>query len=71
MASALKVVDLPKFNTLVLTSDGVHEFVDIDTLEEIINVNISGDEKCSLIEQRARNNGSQDDISIVLISQEG
>ena len=70
LASALKVVDLPKFNTLLLTSDGVHEYVDIDTLEETINAQISGDEKCSLIEQYARNNGSQDDVSIVLISQE-
>lgn len=57
--------EIPK--TLVLTSDGIHDYVSIDDIEEII----AREEDDSVIADRliskARENGSTDDASIVLI----
>lgn len=53
---------------IVLTSDGVHEYVSIDELEDILNnENISPLQTCAEIISRARINGSNDDKSIVII----
>lgn len=53
--------------TLLITSDGIHEYVSIDELEEIINSDIPNDKKCDAMIEAARDNGSADDATSVLI----
>ena len=53
---------------IILTSDGVHEHVLIDELEdEINNENISPLQICEKIINIAKRNGSADDKSIVIV----
>lgn len=54
-------------STLLLTSDGVHDYVSIDELEEVINSDLSNENKCDQIIKKAIEAGSDDDISVVLI----
>lgn len=54
-------------NLLVLTSDGVHEYVDIDTLEEQLGRECSDSEIATTIVSIARQNGSSDDASVMII----
>ena len=57
---------MPK--TLILTSDGIHEFISEDKFEELMSMpDITDEHRAQLIAQEARNNGSEDDISIVII----
>lgn len=53
---------------IIITSDGVHEQVSVDELEDFLNES-SGDYEavCAAIIKRAVENGSQDDKSIVII----
>ena len=67
LLSKLYVSKLQPFSLMLLTSDGAHEYVDIDTLEEILAKNITGEEKCQEILEKALDNGSNDDISVVII----
>lgn len=50
-----------------MTSDGIHDYVDIDYMEEIICSEKFPQEKCNELMQTASHNGSVDDNSIVLI----
>lgn len=63
----LYILALPEFSVMLLTSDGVHDYVQIDTLEEILDNNCLPHEKCRKIIQQALNEGSSDDMSVVLI----
>ncbi len=67
LLSKLYISELQPFSLMMLTSDGVHEYVDIDTLEDILVRDISGEEKCQEILAKAMDNGSNDDISVVII----
>ena len=61
-------MEIPHFNKMLLTSDGIHEYVDIDLMEEILNDSvISNEAKCDRIITAAIEAGSEDDITIVLI----
>lgn len=54
-------------STMLLTSDGIHEYVDMDTLEELLT---SGDSDLDIVRkmcQTAEDNGSKDDRTAVLI----
>ena len=57
----------PHFAEALLTSDGVHEYVDIDTLEDIMNSEANYEEKCEMIIQKALDADSSDDMTIVII----
>ncbi|MDO4338008.1 MAG: protein phosphatase 2C domain-containing protein [Eubacteriales bacterium] len=71
LLSKLYVMEIPRFNKLLLTSDGVHEYVDIDLLEEVLNDSIISNEmKCDRIINAAKEAGSEDDITVVLIQRE-
>ena len=61
------VADCQQFSLALLTSDGIHEYVDLDTLEEIIAEDGSYAEKCEEIVCRAIEAGSQDDLSVVVV----
>ena len=57
-----------QFTVAILTSDGIHEYVDLDTIEDIINGEETFEEKCRMIIQKALDNGSEDDMSAVIIN---
>ncbi len=68
LLAKLYVKEIPPFNKMLLTSDGVHEYVDIDLLEDILSDStISNETKCARIINAAIEAGSEDDITIVLI----
>ena len=68
----LYIQSVNEVKTLLLTSDGIHEYVSIDDLEDIINSDIPNDEKCNAIQEAALLAGSMDDMTAVLICmQEG
>lgn len=63
----LFITDCQQFSLALLTSDGVHEYVDLDSLEMIINGEDTYADKCEEIAQRAIDAGSEDDLSVVII----
>ena len=67
LLSKLVVTDLPRFSLMVITSDGVHEYVDLDTLEDILNSEGSYDDKCEAMLNEAAKNGSEDDMTVVVV----
>ena len=62
------VTPLSRFHRILLTSDGVHEYVDLDTTETIISSDLGDLDKCKQILQNAKKHGSTDDLSVVIIS---
>ena len=68
--SKLIVDVLPPFSLMVLTSDGVHEHVDLDTLEDMLSGEGEYIDKCEAILDEAIINGSEDDMTIVVIDAE-
>jgi serine/threonine protein phosphatase PrpC len=67
LLSKLYIADCQQFSLALLTSDGVHDYVDLDTLEEILAGEGSYDDKCEEIISRAKHAGSEDDLSVVII----
>ena len=51
---------------MLLTTDGVHDYVDIDHLESILNSDATGEEKCEQILTLAQAAGSADDLTVIL-----
>ena len=66
-ADRLSISPLPAFNRLLLTSDGIHEYISIDDMETILNDSTPEGDKCKRIVQYARRNGSKDDMTVVII----
>ena len=67
LLAKLRVSECQQFALALLTSDGVHEYVDLDALEEIVTSEETPVDMCEAIVQRAVDAGSQDDISVVII----
>lgn len=67
LLNKLQILPINTVRTLLLTSDGIHEYVSIDELEDILNSDIPDDEKCGVIVAAARMAGSTDDMTAVLI----
>lgn len=61
------VLELDLSGTLLFTSDGIHDFVSIDELEELLAFPASDIEICRSIIGRALKNGSADDMSVALV----
>lgn len=62
--------NVDSFNTatkIIITSDGIHEYVNIDELENFLNQDNSYEFICEDIIQKATDNGSEDDKSIIII----
>lgn len=53
--------------TLLLTSDGIHEFVDVDTMEQIMQDASEEPEAIRMLMEYARANGSKDDQTVVIV----
>ncbi len=54
-------------DTLILTSDGIHDFVDLDCMEDAFSSSDSDSEVAQIITDTARKNGSTDDITIIIL----
>lgn len=54
-------------NILIMTSDGIHDYVDIDTFEEIISEQIPIRERVIKLWKKAQELGSCDDCSILIM----
>lgn len=67
LLSKLYITDCQQFSLALFTSDGIHEFLDQDALEEIIAGEDTYADKCDAIIQRAREAGSEDDLSAVIV----
>ena len=66
LISKLTVARCNNFSSLLLTSDGIHDYVDIDHLESILNGDAAGEEKCMQILSLAQAAGSKDDLTVIL-----
>ena len=62
-----EIVDVSAPKRFLMTSDGIHDHVDIDSIEEIISSEKSYHEKSDELIQKALDNGSCDDMSIVFV----
>ncbi len=71
----IKITSIPNVpsSMFILTSDGVHEYVSVDDLEDILSECGDAVSICKHITEKAVENGSLDDISVVIIyiEQEG
>lgn len=67
LLSKLYITECQRFSLALLTSDGVHEYVDLDSLEEIVSGEGSLGDKCEEIIQKAIKSGSEDDLTVVII----
>lgn len=54
-------------DTLIFTSDGIHEFVDIDSIEDALVTSKSDYEAVQVIMDKAAQNGSKDDKTIIVM----
>lgn len=54
-------------NCIIFTSDGIHEFVEIDRLEEMIFAEKADRDIVNEVIQEAEKNGSEDDKTIVIV----
>ena len=59
-----------RFQTMLLTSDGVHEFLSETEIEEILNRDVSGADKAKMLCSAALEHGSEDDRSVLIICAE-
>lgn len=61
-----KVFDEGLPDTLLFTSDGIHDYIDIDDMEDILNSKVSDIEKINQLAAKAAENGSSDDKAIII-----
>lgn len=52
---------------LIMTTDGIHDYVDIDTFEEIVSEQIPINERAINLWETAKEKGSCDDCSIIIM----
>ena len=66
LLSRLTMSEIPPFSLALLTSDGVHEYLDLDTLENLLAGDGDYADKCGEIIRRAIAAGSEDDLTAVI-----
>lgn len=59
--------EIENSNKVIITSDGIHEYVSIDELEYHLNKSVQIIDICRELIEKAKENGSQDDRSIIII----
>ena len=64
----IKTSEISDVKTFLLITDGVHNYVSIDELEDIVGNEHHLFPVCRSIAAKAEENGSTDDISVVLVS---
>lgn len=60
----LKQIDASGLDALILTSDGIHDYVSLDEMEDIYCTENDRVKFCKKLIEQARKNGSMDDMSI-------
>lgn len=60
----LKQIDASGLDALILTSDGIHDYVSLDEMEDIYCTENDREKFCKKLIEQARKNGSMDDMSI-------
>ena len=60
------VTNIGNSGMFILTTDGVHDYVEAQEFEEILHAAIPIRQKIDVIMERARENGSVDDQSIII-----
>lgn len=60
--------DLPE--TLLLTSDGIHDYVDTDLMEDALADSPTCEEAAQILARKARENGSKDDQTLIILRRE-
>jgi protein phosphatase len=68
LIDSLSITHCQDFNTMLLTSDGIHDYISIDKMEQLLASDVlSVLEKCESILNEAIDAGSTDDVSVVII----
>lgn len=67
LLAKLSVSVCQQFSLALLTSDGVHEYVNLESLEKTITKDGTPVDKCEEIIQKALSAGSEDDLSVVIL----
>lgn len=63
----IKMTDIGRLTSpVMITSDGIHDYLSVDQMEDIISTHGISNLTCEAFIEAARNNGSTDDISIIL-----
>lgn len=70
LISRLSIERRAKCKTIVCTTDGVHEYVELESIEDVVNSTMNGIEKCKEILSLALQAGSSDDLSVLLYVEE-
>lgn len=66
----LKRIDISGQDTLILTSDGIHDYVSLDEMEDIYCAEDDKMEFCKKLIEQAVENGSMDDMSVAFLDGE-
>ena len=66
----LKQTDVSGQDTLILTSDGIHDYVSLDEMEDIYCAEDDKLEFCKKLIEQAVKNGSMDDMSVAVFNKE-
>lgn len=61
-----KVFDDGLPDTMLFTSDGIHDYVDIDNMEDILNSKVPDVQKIEQLVTKATDSGSNDDKTIII-----
>lgn len=73
-ASKLTVKDISEEigtkKPLILTSDGIHDYLSEDEMEEILSVELSVPQKLRILIEKSRDKGSVDDISVIWVERD-
>ena len=64
----LKQIDVSGQDTLIVTSDGIHDHVSIDEMEDIYCEADDKVEFCKKLIEQAVDNGSMDDVSVMVLN---
>lgn len=67
LVDRLTVFDLNHYSALLFTTDGVHDYVSIDLLEELISSGKDGTTICEEVLAAAVTAGSEDDLTVMLL----
>lgn len=57
--------DLP--DLILLTSDGIHEYVDLDVMENVLSSELTDQKMIQLLIEKAVSNGSTDDKTVIMV----
>lgn len=68
LLAKLTVMPLNARGIILLTSDGIHDYVDLDVLADIMTKCANPAAMCETMREEALNAGSQDDMSVVIMN---